>query len=93
MSETGRYSCPEGLRALERHTSGDIGEAVAEWREEHDGGDPVVGIRALTWGRAVVFYREADEQAEAEAKREREERFAAERPRRVGSRTRAANCA
>ena len=90
LSETGRYSCPEGLRALERHTSGDIGEAVAEWREEHDGGDPVVGIRALTWGRAVVFYREADEQAEAEAKREREERFAAER---VGSRTRAANCA
>lgn len=79
LSETGRYSRPEGLRALERHTSGDIGEAVAEWREEHDGGDPVVGIRALTWGRAVVFYREVDEQAEAAAKREREERFAAER--------------
>ena len=77
-SETGRYSRPEGLRALERHTSGDIGEAVAEWREEF-GNDPVVGIRALTWGRAVVFYREVDEQAEAEAKREREERFAAER--------------
>lgn len=78
LSETGQYSCPEGLRALERHTSGDIGEAVAEWREEF-GNDPVVGIRALTWGRAVVFYREVDEQAEAEAKREREERFAAER--------------
>lgn len=78
LSETGQYSCPEGLRALERHTSGDIGEAVAEWREEYSD-DPVVGIRALTWGRAVVFYREVDEQAEAEAKREREERFAAER--------------
>lgn len=78
LSETGQYSCPKGLRALERHTSGDIGEAVAEWREEYSD-DPVVGIRALTWNRAVVFYREVDEQAEAEAKREREERFAAER--------------